>query len=297
MDIRNKKHLIQQNIYYCKFGIYKALPISKSQKNFFNCNLSIAPPYEYCNVDVKSIHAFDTAYEYVRSGYKPAVLNLVSQDFSGDNMNSCDGFKDEFVFIRSNINQTLTGFNLFPLKGTEVVYAPIVHIIRNDSMQMLHPTQIYKVSVVTASLKKDPILVSGSINFDDYTSTAQLLETIFQTAHLGGNDVLILNDFGCINDNYPVDDVIDLMNGCIYKYGHLFKHVVVSVYVTSQASMGYFSKINAGIVRPQSFFNEYMQTNLIVNVHDPTVGMNPINFGDQQQLLLQQQQQNFTSLP
>ena len=265
MDIRIKKHLISQNIYCCKFGMYKTLPIAKTQKNFFSYNLNIAPPYEYCTVEVKPTHILDTAYEYVRHGYKPAILNLVTSDFTGGNINSSEGFRDELIFIRTNINQTITGFNLFPLKGTEVAYAPIVHIIRNDNMQPLHPSQIYKLSVITASLKQDPLLISETINLDDYTSTSQLLETIFQTAHLGGNDVLILNDYGCISDNYPVADVIEIINGFIYKYGHLFKHVVISIYVATQADMGYYSKISDNIVRPQSFLNEYMQTNLISN--------------------------------
>ena len=262
MDIRIKKNLIQQNIYACKFGIYRGIPISKTQKNFFTYNINIAPPYEYCNVEVNNAHIIDIAYQYFKYGYRPVILNIVSEDFIGDNMNSCEGYKDELIFIRTNINQTTNGFNLFPLK-TEVAYAPIVHIIRNDNMQLVPPNQLGKISVISASIKKNPQLVNNNINIDDYTTCSQLLETIFQTAYLGGNDVLILGDFGCITDNYPVDDIIDIMNGCIYKYGHLFKNITVSIYVTSQATMGYYSKFSEKIVRPQSYLNEYMQTNLL----------------------------------
>lgn len=266
MDIRTKKHLISQNILYCKFGIYKTLPIGKTQKNFFSYNFNIAPPYEYCTVDVKSIHILDTAYDYVQNNYNPVILNLVTDDFTGENINSCEGFKDELTFMRTNINQTINGFNLFPLKGTEVIYTPMVHIIRNDNMQILHPSYVRKISVITAALKKDPQMINDNLNLDDYTTTSQLLEVIFQTAHLGGNDVIILNDIGCITNNYPVNDIVDMINGCIYKYGHLFKHIVVSIHVINQAAMGYYAKINARIVRPQAFLNEYMQTNLITNI-------------------------------
>ena len=42
-----------ENLRWCKFGIYKTLPIAKTQKNFYSYNLTIAPPYEYCTVDVQ----------------------------------------------------------------------------------------------------------------------------------------------------------------------------------------------------------------------------------------------------
>jgi hypothetical protein len=276
MDIRTKKNMISQNILFCKYKIYKTLPVGKTQKNFYNYNFNMAPPYEYCSVDVKPIHILDTAYEYVQNGCNPAILNLVTQEFSGDNINSCEGFRDELIFIRTNINQTINGFGLFPLTGTEVAYAPSVHIIRNDNMQLLHPNYVRKISVITAALKKDPPLINDNLNLDDYIATSQLLEVIFQTAHLGGNDVLILNDVGCITNGYPVDDIIDMINGCIYKYGHLFKHVVVSVHVFNQSAMGYYSKMEARLVRPQNFLNEYMQTNLITNINSSDMVMDAL---------------------
>lgn len=265
MDIRVKKQLVQSNIYNCKFGMYKILPIGKTQKNFYSFNFALAPPYEYCNVEVKPIHILETSYEYVKQGFKTVMLTLVDSEFTMNNNNAFEYFRDEQIFFRTNINAALLGFNLLPVKGTEALYSPIIHIIRNDNMQLLRPSDVVKVAIITASLKRNPVLIADHINLDDYMTTVQLLETIFQTAHLAGNEVLVLNDFGCISDGYPVNDVIDIINGCIYKYGHLFRHIVIAINVTSQATMGYYSKINDGIVRPQAFLNEFVPQEEIDN--------------------------------
>jgi len=263
MDIRTKKRLIQDNIFACKYGIYKGLSVGRTQKNFFNYNVNMAPPCEYCNVDVRNTHILDTAYSYLCKGFKPVILNIVSDEYNGGNIYQADGFSDELIFFRTNINQTTSGFNLYPVSGSEVTYAPIVHIIRNDNLQLLHPSQISKISVITASLKKNPKLIDGHINIDDYSISNQCMESIFQTAFKANHDVLILNDFGCISDNYPVDDVIDMINSCIYKYGHLFKYVVVSIHVVNQGTMSYFTRMNTKIIRPQIYLSEYMQSNTL----------------------------------
>ena len=262
MDIRAKKQLVQQNIYNCKFGIYKNFQLGRTQKNFFSGNLNLAPPYEFCSVEVMGTHPIDTAYGYHTQGFHPAVFTLVTPEFPGDNINTWEGFKDDFFFLRTNINLSFNSFNLYPLKDSEVTYAPAVYVIRNGDMQFLEPSHVFKLSVIVGSLKPNPELIQGNLNLDSYANLIQLIETVFQTAYLGGNDVLILNDCGCLLDAYPVDDVIDVINGSIYKYGHLFKHVVVSIHVTSQSAMGYCSKIAHRIVRPQQLLNEYMQENI-----------------------------------
>src|SRR5438105_3048343 len=123
MDARSKKNLIQQNIYFCKFGAYRGLPILKTQKNFYSYNLNLPPPCEYCEVDVKTKHVLDTAYEYIQGGFKPAVVNIVSPEFTGENPNMFEGYRDEMFVFRTNINLTNNAFHLYPLKGTEVAYA------------------------------------------------------------------------------------------------------------------------------------------------------------------------------
>jgi hypothetical protein len=267
MDLRVKKYLVQQNIYNCKFGIYQNFPTLKSQKNFYNENFKLAPPYEYANVSIKTNHPIDVAYEFTKIGNKPVIINTVSPNFEGTNLDSCEGFKDPLINIRTSFNKTLNSFNLYPIKGTEVVYAPQVYIIRNESMQGIHPGQIGKISIITAPLddeielkplKSSKIKSDMHFKFDDYIQTSQLMETIFQTALLGGNDTIIFNDFGCKTNNYPIDDIIDMFNSCIYKYGHMFKNIIIATAVSNQIDMGYTAKFNEKIIYPQKYIQEFI---------------------------------------
>lgn len=268
MDHRLRKYLVQQNIYTCKFGVYQNFPVMKSQKNFFNENFNMAPPYEYANVVINMKHPIDVAYEFTKIGNKPAIVNTVSKDFSGTNIDTCDGFLDPFINIRTSFNKTLNSFNLFPVKDGEAVYAPIAYIIRNDSMQLLPPGQIGKISMITVSLDSNLELKpykntkkSADLHFtqDDYIKVSQSLEAVFQTAIIGGNDILIFNDFGCKTSKYPIDDVIDMFNTCIYKYGHMFKHIVLATFASPQSDMGYITKFNENIIHPQSIIQEFME--------------------------------------
>src|SRR5437868_12488549 len=113
MDLRVRKYLVQQNIYTCKFGVYQNFPIMKSQKNFYNENFNISPPYTYANVVINTKHPIDVAYDFTKIGNKPAIVNTVTRDFSGTNLDSCEGFLDPFMNIRTSFNKTVNSFNLF----------------------------------------------------------------------------------------------------------------------------------------------------------------------------------------
>lgn len=155
MDLRSKKKYIQENNYACKYGVYKNFSVMKSQKLFFNENFTISPPYEYANVIVNTKHPIDVAYEFTKIGNKPVVVNTITPEFSGTDLDSCDGFLDYLMNIRTSFRKTINSFNLFPIKETEVVYAPIVHVIRNDAMRLLHPAQVGKISMITVALESD----------------------------------------------------------------------------------------------------------------------------------------------
>ena len=261
MNKSMKRSLIDQNVQLCKIGMYKNLPIKKTLRNVYNECFHIDPPYEYAAVDVSQNHVLDVAYEFCVNGFKPVILNIVDPQYTGGNMTSTEGFKDEIIFVRTNINLTVLDYGLYPLKGTEVTYAPMVHVIRNNNnLHVLPPNQIFRISVISTSLIK--CRKYGELSdVEDYIKSNHLMEAIFQTAKIGGNDVLILNDFGCVSGEYSIDDVVYMINNSIYKYGHLFKHIIVAIHVNNDNAMGYYNKITNGIVRPQIYLNEYVQSN------------------------------------
>lgn len=258
MDHRIKKNLIQMNIYHCKYGIYKNCVVSKSEKNYYNNDYITPPPIQYCVVDVRKNHPLDVAYEYSYHGYNPVVTNIVSEEFTGNDIDSSEGMKDEYMNIRTNFNRTINVYDMFPIKEREVVYAPIVYIIRNSNMEFVNPLQLRKISMITVSIKSNPSTIGGKLTVKSYMEMKEKIETVFQTANTGGNDVVVLNDFGCTTDKYPYDDIIEIINGCVYKYGHMFKYIVIAMLIRNESSYGYLNMFNQNIVRPQKIKMEYL---------------------------------------
>ena len=259
IEIQFKKKMMEENIKECKFGVYRNLPNMGSIKCFYNENYNIAPVYEYCSVEVQKIHALDVAFQCIKNEYLPVVVNFVTYEFTGGNMQSGNGIRDELINIRTSFNKTnepTMNFNHYPLRDSEVVYTKICHIIRNSNLQLLYPNQVCKISLITAPIKKEIELINNNLTLSDYILMKTTMETIFQTASTHGNDVIILNDCGITMNNFPIDDIIRIINGCIYKYGHLFKYVIVAILATRQSEIAYCNKFNGDLIKPQALFYE-----------------------------------------
>lgn len=253
MDNKLRKHYILETMNECTNGIYNSLPIDKSQKNFFNENFNIAPPVKYCDVEVIRFHAIDISYGMVKQGLKPLLINIVMPDFSGSNLEACTGIKDECIVLRTNFFKTINTFGLYPIDFLGVVYSPVVHIVRNDSMQFLEKSNVFNVSLATFSIKPEPEIKKELLVNNEYFIMKKTIETIFQTAISYGNDCIIFNDLGCISYNYPISDICLILNGCIYKYGHLFKKIIVAILLKTQSDMGYLNAFDNLLIKPQKF--------------------------------------------
>lgn len=285
MDPRMKKKLMQETIYHCRYGVYTKLPMATTNKLFYNDNFPIPPVYIYCDVDVVKTHPIDAAYEYIKKGCKPVIIINVDEDFAGNNIENSEGIKDPLMNIRTNfckmINTTyLSSHNLLPITGPEILFSPSGYIIRGPNMNFLNPAHVLKTPIITAPLRntkdieyKRNIMMNRNRNtnnntnntnpitfdVDTYNFMNNVIETIFQTAAIAKADTIILNDLGCKTDGYPVEYIANIINGCIYKYGHLFKNVVIALNVQSSVDMGYDSKFKELLVRPQKYIIEYIQ--------------------------------------
>jgi len=262
MDPRKKKFLVKETLYLCRMGIYRNLTIYKPQKNYYSDSLKFDPPHEYCIVQVKREHSLDIAYEYFKKGMRPIVINGIDENFDKESsvVNSCEGFIDPMMNIRTSFNAIVKEFDLFPLQDYDVIYMPMTYIIRNESLHNVDINVVGKVSMITVLINK-----IETMTFDEYDTISKKIETIFQTACLGNNDVLILNDLGCKTNKFPVEDLIDLLNYNIYKYGHLFKHIIIGADVKSKSDEIFYEKISKNIIYPQKYIDEFITS--VHNVH------------------------------
>lgn len=277
MDTKFKKNIVMQNNYICKFGPLQNKTNYTSYKNHLNEDYSVGIPLNFTDVFILKMHPLIIARECSNCKLNPVLVNLVNERYTEHNIENLDGVYDEILNMRTNFQCISRQNNNFPPKEGEVIYTPQVMVIR-DEMLNVSLNNLFTVSFITAISKKSDYQIlafkekdnsesSSSEKSDDdknirtifsvdtYISFKNKVELIFQTAHFAGNNVIIFNDFGCLIDELPVDNVIDIFNSCILKYGHLFKQIIFAIFVRTPIEQALHDKFFERIFKPQDVLN------------------------------------------
>jgi hypothetical protein len=254
MNIKVKKALLLQNNSQCKYGYYKNFQMVPPIKNYYDGKFNLYEPVNFCDVLVKHIHPLLFIKDLKMAGHNPVIVSTVSNEFDGSNIDTLDGFNDDLIITRTNFCKTVPSHS-YPLHGPEVIYTSHLGIIRDDTMTFVNPNQLISFSHIVISPIENPTLSKKKLKLDDYIFTRELIETIFQTAYLGKNDILILNDFGCKYNKIPLQDIIDLYNYNILKYGHLFKYIIISIPLLEQSDQQLYMLFDKEIIKPQNLVN------------------------------------------
>ena len=103
--------------------------------------------------------------------------------------------------------------------------------------------------MITCSPISKPELIDGKMNAEDFLKTMTIIETVFQTAILGKNKVLLLPLFGLDdNDENPIDDIIQIYNYCILKYSHKFDNIII--YIPEYVPIEAYDLFENSILKP-----------------------------------------------
>lgn len=254
MDTRTKKTLLTQNIQQCKYGHYANIPVFMSNKFHYDSKFNLGEPINYCDVYVLHKHPLLIVKEMKLKGHNPAVLSIVSNSFDGSNLDTFEGFHDDYLNLRTNYCKTI-GQVSYPLQVSDILYTKNLYVIRDENMLFLHPSNFYSFNHIVASPIENPKLYKKKLKLDDYILIKELIETIFQSAILDNNDVLILNDFGCKYNKIPLQDIIYLYNMNILKYGHFFKYIIIATPLVDQADKDLYLLFEKEIIKPQNLIN------------------------------------------
>lgn len=264
---RTKETLINQNISQSKYGIYKNCAISQCIKTQFNTNFNIGEINKICEVEVINMHAIDVIKDYCQygfnSGFKdgwinPVTMCSIANDFVGSNYTQSEGIRDDTFNIRTNYNCITIKNNPFPLKNNECAYNKFITVIRDNNLQPIIPTLTqdftYRFAVISiAPINKPELLDENKMNSNDFLKTQCLIETLFQTAIYGSHNFLILTPFGNTDDNVPQEDIVKIYNYCIFKYGHMFHKIIITVPIWHGTYV--YDLFNNDIIRPHTFIN------------------------------------------
>ena len=272
LDSKYKKMLINQTISNTKIGLYKTIPKTKTVVFSYQNNYNPSNINNICNVSVIHKHSLDIISKYVNNTNTnmPAIMNVVGSDFNGTSFDN--EIRDDMINLRTTFNNTVGTTNPYPLKDNECTHSKYVFLIRDPYDGFIPIENIVKFSLITVSPIDNPQLLSETkMTSDNYIKTCSKIETFFQTAIAGNNNILFLSPFGDKEDNNPVNDIIKIYNYCIYKYGFKFNEIIIAIpeYYSNED----FEEYDKNIIRPQLITDEIdmnydkleMENNLLNN--------------------------------
>jgi hypothetical protein len=263
---KDKGYLAKQTMYQASSGPYQMCYRYKHSIFSFVRNFEVSKPLGICEVTVEYDHCLDVAEKYadkgvdysVSNGLNPVVVNVVGRDFIGSNLEISEEMRDELINIRTTFNNTMDKSSQaqFPLKNEECSYLKFVTVIRPKyptHNSFLPLNQTYRVGMITTCpIKVDKFLsgktfVDGKMYEENFVDTLTIIECIFQLAIWKQHPILILPPFGHEEkeDNNPIDDIIKAYNYCIFKYGHMFKKIIIAIpkYYPKEIYSKYFKNI------------------------------------------------------
>ena len=128
-----------------------------------------------------------------------------------------EGFEENLAY-RSTLSLSLVD-DLYPLQKDELVYHPHVWAFRGAQWQSVKSFAFAAVSVVPMSR------ADFSVE-NDRTRVANTFDAVFQLAVQRGHRSVIMNAFGCREDNNPVD-VAQILGQVLSKYARALVRVTI----------------------------------------------------------------------
>ena len=180
---------------------------------------------------------------------KILVLNLASFMRSGGGVERGCKAQEEDLYRKSNYFQA-NNHNFYPLRKSQVVYSPTVHIIKDSDYNLLDkPVTVSCLAV--AALKNPPLFKMTGMrqhykNDIDRNIMQAKIDMIFKVAILHKHTDLVLGALGCGVYNNPRVEVALMFKKSIQKYGKYFRRIgfaILSSGDSSNSNFNIFKKI------------------------------------------------------
>jgi hypothetical protein len=250
MDTKTTQFFIKENLLVCRTGKIKNLiPKSKSFEVAYDPNFRLSKSNKYANVYVQNIHPLLLARDLkAKQKMKPVFLHMIPAEFDGTNWSAFKSMREDFFNIRTNFCSTIT--NLYPIKSC-IIYNSNLCILRDDGCN-INPKVFTKLNFITASINNLNLDENNDIkSSESYLYLVELVESMFQSAIIAGNDVIILTDLCCKSHGLQVSDLVDIYNARIIKYCSMFKCIFISISIDDKEDELIYSYCHKNIIRPQ----------------------------------------------
>lgn len=214
----------------CKFLVHEPLKYNYDSDEFTNDNFlaQYVPFDKLAKILVENIDSFDMARNMNSKVERVLVLNLASDISPGGGVESGARAQEEDLYCKSNYFEA-NSRNLYPLRISEAIYSPIVHIIKDKTYKLLQ--EPYPVSCLAIAALQNPklkILSEGKITYSnekDMKIMQNKIDMIFKVAIKHGHKMLVLGALGCGVFNNPTEEVANMFKKSLNKYAPYFKTI------------------------------------------------------------------------
>lgn len=206
-----------------------------------------AKTYDSCIIEVKNEDCLDMALRYLKTDIKLKILilNMASDFKPGGGVNSGKTAQEEVIFRRTNAFMTHYE-EWYPLQINNIIYCPEIYIVRDNKYKFLDQKEQMIVSTIAVPALRKPQLVNNKYNESNKETMTQKIESIFKVAIKHKHDCLVLGALGCGVFLNPPEEVAEIFQTMIDKYGKYFKIIGFAVLVTKESdeqNIAIFQKI------------------------------------------------------
>ena len=219
----------------CKLKLNNNKTCENVPKRFEKTNIRV----ENCDVIESIIRLHKCSPSNTKN--KMLVLNLASDKRFGGGVRTGAMAQEEELFRKTDYGNH-SGQELYPLATHEFVFTPCVHVVKDGNYKHLDVKDMIPFDGFAIAGIRNPSLINGRLNKEDYHLTKQKIETIFTFAIHNANTNLVLGALGCGVFRNPPEDIVEIYNDCLEKYDGHFENIVFSVLGTNNNNYTTFNK-------------------------------------------------------
>lgn len=197
---------------------------------YSDCILKDMLPYRNQETKLEIINTSSIAAALKEKRYNPnsrvAVLNMANATRPGGGWDKGAFAQEEELFRSTNLYKTLK-YKLYPMKKTEIIHSPIVHVLRNENYDILEKP--VTVGFISAAAVCKPVTQNGHLNSSHHQEMVTKIRMVFHLAAINEYDCLVLSALGCGAFRNPPHDIANIFADVINEYSHNFKRIVFAI--------------------------------------------------------------------
>lgn len=199
-----------------------------------------APLYEDTDIEIENNDSITVTIRELLAGYKTLTLNMANAFRPGGGFYTGATAQEEDLCRLTNLIKALTEA-LYPLVGTEILYSPSVHILRDANYNDLD--QPLKAAFCSVAAHNNPrVNMYGMLPEHIYNETETKIRMMFHLALIQKYDCLVLSALGCGAFNNPPYEIAQIFCKVCKDYAQQFKKIVFAIKSTNDPNCEIFQE-------------------------------------------------------